>query len=326
MMNPGNLINIIVMAAVFGLVFSIWCICIFLWLGQYISRLQSVQKRLGLAKKESDESQTLRLWRQTRQEAGDVGAPIKLTWTERLERLRQAAGWRAPAQTIILGVAGASVMGFVITYLLGFGPILGLGISVGIVIMFWAYTKSCISKYAALFEQQLVDALGISARALRAGLPLLGSFQLISEEIDDPIGSIFFKICHEQLLGLDMKDSIRKVAKTVPSPELKLFATSVAIQLQSGGNLADLMDSLASVIRARMRLNRRVRVLTAQTQFSKRILIAMPVLLFLLLNILAPTYMQTFYTTTVGRYMLIVMVSIVLFGAWVMNRLAVLRF
>jgi tight adherence protein B len=171
-----------------------------------------------------------------------------------------------------------------------------------------------------------VDALGISARALRAGLPLMGSFQLISEEIDDPIGSIFFQICHEQLLGLDMKDSIRKVAKTVPSAELKLFATSVAIQLQSGGNLAELMDSLASVIRARMRLNRRVRVLTAQTQMSKRILIALPILLFLLLNLLSPEYMEMFYTTTPGKYMLIAMASTVLFGAWVMNRLAVLRF
>ncbi|MFH1717535.1 MAG: type II secretion system F family protein [Planctomycetota bacterium] len=325
-MNPENLIKIIVMAAVFGLVFSVWCICVFLWLGQYITRLQSVQKRLGLAKKETDESQTLRLWRQTRQDAGDAGLPAKLTWAERLERLRQAAGWRAPAQTAILGVGGASVMGFVVTYMLGFGPMLGLGISVAIVIVFWVYTKGCISKQSALFEQQLVDALGISARALRAGLPLMGSFQLISEEIDDPIGSIFSQICHEQMLGLDMKDSIRKVAKTNPSAELKLFATSVAIQLQSGGNLADLMDSLASVIRARMRLNRHVRVLMAQTQFSKNILIAMPILLFLLLNILSPEYMQTFYTTTAGRYMLVGMVSMVLFGAWVMSRLAVLRF
>lgn len=324
-MKPEDLVNIIVMGAVFGLVFSVWCICIFLWLGQYISRLQSVQKRLGLARKETDESQTLRLWRQTRQETAE-GLVVRLTWAERMERLRQATGWHAPVQTVILGVAGATVMAFVITYLLGFGLMPAFGVSAAIVIVFWVYTKSCISKYAALFEQQLVDALGISARALRAGLPLLGSFQLISEEIDDPIGRIFFHICHEQLLGLDMKDSIRKVAKTVPSTELKLFATSVAIQLKSGGNLADLMDSLASVIRARMRLNRRVRVLTAQTQLSKRILIAMPVILFLLLNIISPKYMETFYTTTAGRYMLVVMISMVLFGAWVMNRMAVLRF
>jgi tight adherence protein B len=226
---------------------------------------------------------------------------------------------------VILGAVGTAILGFIVTYILGGGAMLGFGISVAIMVVFSSYTRSCIAKRSALFETQLVDALGICARALRAGLPLLGSFQLVSEEIGEPLGGIFSRICHEQLLGLDMKDSIRKVAKTVYNPELKLFATSIAIQLKSGGNLADLMDSLASVIRARMRLSRRVRVLTAQTQLSKRILIALPIFMFFLLTVIAPTYMHTFYKTTVGHYMLGVMVSMVFFGAWVMNRLSVLR-
>ncbi|MGD8501430.1 MAG: type II secretion system F family protein [Phycisphaerales bacterium] len=323
-MGSENVMNIIVMATVFGLVFSVWCICIFLWLGQYLIRLQLVQKRLGIVKKETEESKTLRLWRETKQEAEGV-ALGKLTLGERLERLKQAAGWRTPAQMVILGVVGAAILGFIVTYILGGGAMLGFGISVAIMVVFSSYTRSCIAKRSALFETQLVDALGICARALRAGLPLLGSFQLVSEEIGEPLGGVFSRICHEQLLGLDMKDSIRKVAKTVYHPELKLFATSIAIQLKSGGNLADLMDSLASVIRARMRLSRRVRVLTAQTQLSKRVLIALPIFMFFLLTIIAPTYMVTFYKTTVGHYMLGVMVSMVFFGAWVMNRLSVLR-
>ena len=325
-MDAERIINIIIMAAIFGLIFSVWCICIFLWLGQYLIRLQSVQKRLGIVKKETEESQTLRLWRETKQDRDNVILPGKLTLEERLEGLRYSAGWRAPAHTIILRVIGVAVLSLAVTYLLGGGIMVGIGISITIVIVFWSYTRMRISKQSALFERQLVDALGISARALRAGLPLLGSFQLISEEINKPVGDIFSRICHEQMLGLDMKDSIRKVARNVLNPELKLFATAVAIQLQSGGNLADLMDSLASVIRARMRLNRRVRVLTAQTQFSKRTLIALPIILFLALNLVSPQYMQMFYTTTTGRYMLIIMVSMVLFGTWVMNRLAVLRF
>jgi tight adherence protein B len=325
-MDAERIINVIIMAAIFGLIFSVWCICIFLWLGQYLIRLQSVQKRLGIVKKETEESQTLRLWRETKQDRDNIVLPGKLTLEERLEALRYSAGWSAPAHTIILRVVGVAVLSLVITYLLGGGILVGLGISVTIVIVFGSYTRMRISRQSALFERQLVDALGISARALRAGLPLLSSFQLISEEINKPVGDIFSRICHEQMLGLDMKDSIRKVARNVYNPELKLFATAVAIQLQSGGNLADLMDSLASVIRARMRLNRRVRILTAQTQLSKRILIALPIILFLVLNLVSPEYMQTFYTTTSGRYMLAVMVAMVLFGTWIMNRLAVLRF
>ena len=325
-MDSERIINVIVIAAIFGLVFSVWCICIFLWLGQYLIRLKSVQKRLGIVQKETEETQTMRLWRETMNKTNDIVLPGKLTLDERMESLKNSAGWRAPAHMILLRVAGAAILGLVITYVLSGSFLFGLAMSGTIVVVFWSYTKMCISKQSALFERQLVDALGISARALRAGLPLLGSFQMISEEIDKPVGDIFSRICHEQLLGLDMKDSIRKVARNVYNPELKLFATAVAIQLQSGGNLADLMDSLSSVIRVRMRLNRRVRVLTSQTQFSKRVLIALPIVLFLLLNFISPEYMQVFYTTTSGKYMLAIMASMVLFGTWVMNRLAILRF
>ena len=96
-MNQQQLINIIAMIAIFGLVFSVWCICIFLWFGQYLSRLQSVQKRLGIVKKDTDESKTLRLWRERQQEIAGDSVLVKLTLGERLERLRDAAGWHAPA-------------------------------------------------------------------------------------------------------------------------------------------------------------------------------------------------------------------------------------
>jgi tight adherence protein B len=325
-MDSENLINIIAMVAIFGLVFSVWCICIFLWFGQYLTRLQSVQKRLGIVKKDTDESKTLRLWRERQIEITDDSVLEKLTLQERLEKLRDAAGWNAPVQTAILGVAGTAILSFVVTYLLSGGAMLGFGISITIVIVFWSYMRKCISKREALFERQLLDGLGIAARALRAGHPLLGAFQLISEEINEPIGDIFFRICHEQLLGLDLAESIHKVARTTYNPELKLFATAVAIQLRSGGNLADLMDSLANVIRARMRLSKRIRVLTSATQLSKRILIALPITLFFWLSISSPQYMELFYTTTVGKYMIVAMVLMILLGAWVMNRMAVLRF
>lgn len=325
-MDPERTINTIVMLAVFGLVFSVWCICLLLWLGQTLARTKLVRKKLGIAENATDEVQTARLWRDRRLESGDLASKRKATLAERLETLRMMTGWRAPAHAVLLRVAGASVLAFLLTYLSGGGSTLAFGVAAAIVIVFWRYVLVSMAKYSALLEMQFVDGLGICARALRAGLPLLGSFQLISEEIDKPVGDIFDRICREQMMGKDLKDSIKKVAKTVPSAELKLFATAIAIQLQSGGNLADLMDSLATVVRTRIRLNRRVRILTAQTQLSKKILIALPIILFLLLNVISPSYMVTFYTTTAGKYMLIAMVSTILFGAWVMNRLAVLKF
>jgi tight adherence protein B len=325
-MNQQQLINIITMMAVFGLVFSIWCICIVLWFGKYVSRLRSVQKRLGIVRKETDESHTLRLWRETQQETSTAISERKPTLRERIEMLRRAAGWQLPIYTIILGVVAAALFGFVGVYFCTGRITWAFGTPIAVVVVFWHYTQHSISKNAALLETQLVDALGIAARALRAGHPLLGAFQMISEEIEEPLKDIFLKICQEQMLGLDLKDSILKVARGSYNHELKFFATAVAIQLQSGGNLADLMDSLASVIRARIKLNKRVRVMTAQTQFNKRVLISLPIIMFFLMDILNPKYMEPLYTTAQGRIMLIITTSSILFGTWVMNRMCIIRF
>ena len=171
-----------------------------------------------------------------------------------------------------------------------------------------------------------MDSLGIAARALRAGHPLVGAFQLVAQEVGDPLAKLFGEICQEQALGLDLEGSIRRVANASRNPDLKLFATAVTIQLSSGGNLAELMDTMANVMRSRIRLHRRVRVLIAQTAMSTRILVILPIVLFTILNIIAPEYMQLFYTTWSGRYLLTGTVLTVLFGMWFMAKLSVIRY
>ncbi len=108
--------------------------------------------------------------------------------------------------------------------------------------------------------------------------------------------------------------------------DLKLLATAVNIQLKTGGNMAELMETLAAVMRSRMHLNRRVRVLTASSRMSKYVLLTVPIVLFVILNIVSPEYVSVFYTTWLGRYMLMVTGISVLLGAWIMNRLCVLRY
>ena len=128
-------------------------------------------------------------------------------------------------------------------------------------------------------------------------------------------------------MGLDLRDSLYKVARLSRNEELKLLATSVVIQFQSGGNFADLMDTLSSIIRERIRLNKRIRVITAQTQFSKKILIALPIMLFFLLYIINPGYMQPLLDKEgIGRYLLGISAVSVIAGAWLMNKMSVIRF
>lgn len=327
-MNRDELINIIVTISVFGFVFSFWCICVVLWIVQYIRRTRKMHKRLGIAGETALQSETMSLWREIRagdHEEGGENAN-KRSLQDYFKKLQYEAGWRTSAAGVFFKLFLLAGMLFGAVYFVGGGGLLAFGISGGVIALFLMRTQSVIIKRSTLFEKQLVDALGIAARALRAGHPLVGAFQLVSEEIDEPQGPIFAEICQEQSLGRDMKDSIRRVAQNTYNTELKLFATAVAIQLSSGGNLADLMDSLALVIRARMKLNRRVRVLTAQIQLSKRVLIALPILLFVVLNVISPEYMEMFYKTMIGQFMLAGTIGVVFMGVLVMNRLSVLRY
>ena len=116
------------------------------------------------------------------------------------------------------------------------------------------------------------------------------------------------------------------MADTARNTDLKLFATAVSIQMASGGNLADVMDSLSTVMRMRMRMNRRIRVLTASTRLNRNTLLAVPVLLFAFLNISSPDYVGVMYTTALGRVLLGATVAGMLLGAWVMAKLSQLKY
>ncbi len=325
-MAAQDLINTILLVSLFVLVFCGWSICVILWMVQYIRRRRQVQKRIGIGDRDVDRSQVLQLWRDEQWIKQEHVESKRQTLGERLELLRLNAGWKAPALVVLLMVVIVAGLAFAAVTVLGYGTWLGVAASMAILLGFRAMTRKRIATRIALFDRQLVDSLRIAARALRAGHPLVGAFQSISEEIGDPVGPIFGEICQEQALGLDIQESMRRMADTTHNNDLKLFATAVNIQMTTGGNLAELMDSLAAVMRSRMRLNRRVRVLTASTQMNKQTLIGIPVLLFMLLNIMSPQYMDVFYSTWMGRCLLIVTIVSVLLGAWMMEKLSVLRY
>ncbi|MBN1787407.1 MAG: type II secretion system F family protein [Sedimentisphaerales bacterium] len=326
-MSPDKLVNVVIMLLVFGLIFSVWGICICLWIVQYLRKARSARAKLGLDDKQEgeDESSMLRLWFDSYEEKKPTKAVKKKSLAVYLDKMIAQTGWHASVRTIILRILAAIGLTSVIAYFVSGDIVVGFGAAAVAIFIAWTFIQKRIAKQTALFERQLADALGISSRALRAGHPLVETFQLIADEIGEPLGDIFARICQEQSLGLGLKDSIRNVAETTYNNELKLFATAISIQFQSGGNLADLMDRLASVIRARMRLNRRIRVITAQTQFSKKVLIALPIMLFFLLNVVNAEYMQPLYNTVAGKAMLIIGSASVLMGTWMMNRLSAIK-
>ncbi len=318
--------NVVAAAAAFTLVLAVWAGGVLVWSLRNTLVERKIERRLGLNQPKGPTRQ-LRLWHEGKEAVTTVpGLEPRPPLMLRLERLCRDAGWDVPAQTMLLGLIGGTLAILVFSVALQAPLLLGIAAAIAALLAFWAYLQHRIVKRQGLFDKQFVDALSLAARSLRAGHPLLASFRVISEEIPSPVGLIFSKICQQQALGVSLDQSLRSAAAETNSDDLKLFATSVIIQLRSGGNLADMMDRLAAVTRDRIRLSRHVRVLTAQTQFSKRVLLLMPFVVFVAIYSLNPNYIEPLYTTGTGRWLMGIAAAGLVVGAWLMNSMAKLKY
>lgn len=320
-----DVVTLVTAGATFGLVLSLWSIFVLSWARRKWGQRMELRRRLE-GEAAAFDARTLRLWHDGREETTIVpGQLAQPTLGERMEQLRVDAGWQAPLGAILLSVFVAS-LGLAIAVFVMSGRVVPAAVTAFAVwAIFWVTTTRRIAKRERVFERQLVDALELSARALRAGHPLLGAFQLIADEIPAPVGRLFGDIVQQQSMGVRLDEALRRSAVLTRSPDMKLFAASLAINLRTGGNLADVMQGLAYVIRERLRLSRRFRVLIAQTQISKRILIAMPFAMFGVLHMISPEYMGILYTTRMGNLLLLIAGVGLLMGWMVMNRMAQLK-
>ena len=147
-----------------------------------------------------------------------------------------------------------------------------------------------------LLEQQLPLALDIVNRAIRAGHPVVSAVQLAADEMGDPIGSEFGLIVDETTYGLEFKDALQNFAERTGSPDAHFFAVSVGIQSETGGNLGEMLEGLAEVIRGRISLAKKVKALASEGRMSAYILSALPAFVIGFLLLIAPA----FYTSKIG--------------------------
>jgi len=327
MFEPGQVTDMVISVVVFLLILCCSGILVLVLYMRARSREKNLESRLGLEDDSTGEAHVLRLWHEGTEATTRI--PVggeRRSLQERARRALQGAGLSVAPQTAILGLCGGSLSAFLMVFALTSNWVLGLGAAAGLPAVVRAYIRRRAARLSALFEVQLIDALDLAARSLQAGHPPLSAFHIISDNIAPPVGVFFADICQQHALGLSLEDAIRKSAAACSNPDVDVFASSIAIQRRSGGNLAPTIERLALVIRDRAKLTRRVRVLTAQTQFSKWVLLALPIVMFFLLNVINPAYMQPLYTTSAGKLLLLGATTSVLLGAWAMKHIAAVRF
>ena len=175
------------------------------------------------------------------------------------------------------------------------------------------------------FAVQLPDALELISRALRAGHSLGAGFNLVQEEMAAPVGQEFGRAFEEQNLGLPLDESLQGMTQRVPNLDLKFFATAVVLQRQTGGDLAEILDKIGSLIRERFKIWGQVQALTGEGRLSGIVLLALPPALFLAVYKLNPDYVPVLFTDPLGRKMLLVAAVLQVFGALVIRKIVNIR-
>jgi len=154
------------------------------------------------------------------------------------------------------------------------------------------YVKFRVGKRMKEFNGQLGDTIGLMANSLRSGYSLLQSMELVSREALDPIGAEFKRVVREVGLGLTAQDALANLLRRMPSDDLDLMITAINIQYEVGGNLAQILDTIAHTIRERVRIKGEISVLTAQGRMSGYLITALPILIGVVVTVINPSYMS----------------------------------
>jgi tight adherence protein B len=205
------------------------------------------------------------------------------------------------------------------------GPYLGVvaGAVVGIVPVLIVRAK--LEQRERVLSEQLVDAMDFMARVMRAGHSLATALQMSADELPEPIAGEFRRAHDQHALGIAMEDALMTMATRMDLTDFNFFVTSVIIQRQTGGDLAEILDNISAMIRSRSRLQQQVKALTSEGRATGYVLAALPVGMFVLLEFINPAYAGQLLFTAMGRMMLGLAIGLLLIGLYLIKRIVTIK-
>ena len=228
-------------------------------------------------------------------------------------------GWTAG--NLLLAVAVCFLAPLYVVYARTGQFFIGLLIGAGCAYLPMAYVRHRRAKRFEAFEQALPEALDLMVSGLRAGHSLVAALRLVAQEAADPIGTEF-RICfEEQNFGLELRAAMQNLLARVPVQDLRIMATAVLIQKESGGNLAEVLEKTSSTIRERFKLKREVRVHTAQGRLTGWILSLLPLGLGIALYFIDPDMMSVLWTRKLGQELLAASAVMTVIGGFIIRKI-----
>jgi tight adherence protein B len=314
------LITVIVFAVVAGAVFMIGSV-----LDQRSARARLLRDRLAAVQKaaEREPSEELALLRD--EMLSEIPALDKmLRRSESMSNfqslLTQAGIETRAGNMLLLSVVAAVVVG-AIGLLVGRAAIFGwAGMVVGAILPY-AYASYRRGKRFQKFEELFPEAIDTLARAVRAGHAFTTALELIANEVAEPVSSEIRKLFEEQKFGMPVRDALVNLAERVPLVDVKFFVTAVMLQRETGGNLAEILDNLSYMIRERFKIQRQVRVFTAQGRLTMLLLMAMPPVVVVVMLVMSPSFIRPLFDDPLGHTAIVIAITLQTVGYFVIRKI-----
>jgi tight adherence protein B len=171
------------------------------------------------------------------------------------------------------------------------------------------------------FEELFPEAIDTLARAVRAGHAFTTALEMISDEVAEPVAGEFRKLYEEQKFGMPVRDALVNLTERIPLVDVKFFVTAVMLQRETGGNLAEILDNLSYVIRERFKIQRQVRVYTAQGRLTMALLMGMPPIIVTIMLIVNPAFIHPLFTDPIGHTLLVAGIALQTVGYFVIRKI-----
>ncbi len=307
-----GLIFIAVLAMVQGIYLTVF--------GKSISLNNRVNRRLEMLEKGAGREQVLeQLRKEMSQHMKSKSIPLYAILADKAQKANIAF---TPSQLIMV----MGVLTVVAFFLLSFGTGASLPIRVIISIVMgvgavFVWVNRTAKKRLAMIEEQLPDAVELMVRSLRVGHPFSAALQIVAKEVPDPLGSEMGVISDEASYGRDVGEALKAMAERLDMQDLRFLAVAVTIQQTSGGNLAEILDGLAKVVRSRFKLFRRVKAITAEAKWSGMFLSLFPILALVMINVIQPDYYDEVKETAVFIPAALVVAAFLVVNIFVMRML-----
>jgi tight adherence protein B len=198
----------------------------------------------------------------------------------------------------------------------------GIAAAFGIPLMILAFKRD---RRRRKFEDQLPEAIDVLVRSLRAGHPVSAAIRMVVREMPDPLGGEFRIVSDEMTYGLDLETAMNNLSARVGQPDLALAVVAVGIQSKTGGNLAEVLSNLSKLIRDRSRMRLKIRSLSAEGRFSAIVLTVLPVIVFTLLNLIAPHFYGDVWASPLVKPLLAAGIAWMIIGDIIMYRMVKLE-